>query len=173
MSDFRSTTSFIKCEDLKINEKRWPSDYTVDNAYLKYTNVGGLEWFAASDALNNEDGGVLNDYIVMNPQKGGSGVTLSANTSSFIRAGPGQLVGAAIGGGPDGRGTGITYTQRGQITIGLTEEDALVNARLARILTADDYDFEKKEPKLWTPSTDYKVDDGAGSTDEVTRGQTE
>ena len=124
MSDFRSTTSFIKCEDLKINEKRWPSDYTVDNAYLKYTNVGGLEWFAASDALNNEDGGVLNDYIVMNPQKGGSGVTLSANTSSFIRAGPGQLVGAAIGGGPDGRGTGITYTQRGQITIGLTEEDA-------------------------------------------------
>ena len=45
---------------------------------------------------------------------------------------------------------------------GLTEEDALVNARLARILTADDYDFERKEPKLWSPSSDYKVDDGAG-----------
>ena len=56
---------------------------------------------------------------------------------------------------------------------GLTEEDALVNARLARILTADDYDFEKKKPKLWTPSTDYKVDSGTGSTDEATRGQTE
>ena len=39
----------------------------------------------------------------------------------------------------------------------LTEEDALVNARLARILTADDYDFTKKEPKLWTPSPDYKI----------------
>jgi DNA polymerase-1 len=39
----------------------------------------------------------------------------------------------------------------------LTEEDALVNARLARILTADDYDFTKKEPKLWSPSPDYKI----------------
>ena len=44
----------------------------------------------------------------------------------------------------------------------LTEEDALVNARLARILTADDYDFDKKEPKLWSPSSDYKINDGAG-----------
>ena len=45
----------------------------------------------------------------------------------------------------------------------LTEEEALVNARLARILTADDYDFDKKEPKLWSPSSDYRVNDGAGS----------
>ncbi len=51
---------------------------------------------------------------------------------------------------------------------GLTEEDALVNARLARILTADDYDFDKKQPKLWSPSSDYKVDGGAGSKDETT-----
>ena len=46
---------------------------------------------------------------------------------------------------------------------GLTEEDALVNARLARILTADDYDFNKKQPKLWSPASDYKVNDGSGS----------
>ena len=46
---------------------------------------------------------------------------------------------------------------------GLTEEDALVNARLARILTADDYDFDKRQPKLWSPSSDYKVDNGARS----------
>jgi len=39
----------------------------------------------------------------------------------------------------------------------LTEQEALVNARLARILTADDYDFTKKEPILWSPATDYKV----------------
>jgi len=51
---------------------------------------------------------------------------------------------------------------------GLTEEDALVNARLARILTADDYDFERKEPKLWSPSSDYRVDDGAGSKTKAT-----
>jgi len=34
---------------------------------------------------------------------------------------------------------------------GLTEEDALVQARCARILRYQDYDFEKKEPILWTP----------------------
>lgn len=35
---------------------------------------------------------------------------------------------------------------------GLTEEDALVQARLARILRHTDYDFKRKEPILWTPS---------------------
>ena len=49
----------------------------------------------------------------------------------------------------------------------LTEEDALINARLARILTADDYDFKQKEPKLWSPAADYKVDDGTGSKNEA------
>ena len=45
----------------------------------------------------------------------------------------------------------------------LTEEDALINARLAKILTADDYDFNKQQPILWDPSSDYRVDDGARS----------
>ena len=44
---------------------------------------------------------------------------------------------------------------------GLSEEDALVNARLARILTVDDYDFEKRKPKLWSPSSSYRVNYGA------------
>jgi len=39
----------------------------------------------------------------------------------------------------------------------LTEADALINARLARILTFDDYDFDKQQPKLWSPTADYKV----------------
>ncbi len=51
---------------------------------------------------------------------------------------------------------------------GHSAEEALINARLARILTVDDYDFSKKEPILWTPSSDYKINDGAGSQDEVT-----
>lgn len=37
------------------------------------------------------------------------------------------------------------------ISKGLTEEDALRNARLARILRDSDYDFENKRPKLWLP----------------------
>jgi DNA polymerase-1 len=35
---------------------------------------------------------------------------------------------------------------------GLTEADALVQARVARILRASDYDFQKKEPILWSPT---------------------
>jgi DNA polymerase-1 len=34
---------------------------------------------------------------------------------------------------------------------GLTEDDALVQARVARILRASDYDFTAKVPILWTP----------------------
>jgi len=34
---------------------------------------------------------------------------------------------------------------------GLGEEEALTQARVARILRASDYDFQKKEPILWTP----------------------
>jgi len=36
---------------------------------------------------------------------------------------------------------------------GLTEADALTQARLARILRFTDWDSEKKEPILWTPTT--------------------
>ncbi len=49
-----------------------------------------------------------------------------------------------------------------------TKEDALVNARLAKILTADDYDFKKQKPILWSPAADYRVDDGTGSKTEST-----
>lgn len=40
---------------------------------------------------------------------------------------------------------------------GLTEYDAITNARLARILTVDDYDFKNKCPILWTPAADYQI----------------
>lgn len=39
---------------------------------------------------------------------------------------------------------------------GLTEEDALMNARVSRILRSEDWDREKKEVRLWTPPTDSK-----------------
>ena len=45
----------------------------------------------------------------------------------------------------------------------LTEEYALLNARLARILTAEDYDFTKRKPIPWTPKADYRIDSGTGS----------
>ena len=39
----------------------------------------------------------------------------------------------------------------------LNEYDAIRNARLAKILTYEDYDFDKQEPRLWTPSPDYEI----------------
>ena len=48
----------------------------------------------------------------------------------------------------------------------LTENDALTNARLARILTVDDYDFAKNRPILWSPSSGYEINHGARSKDE-------
>jgi DNA polymerase-1 len=38
------------------------------------------------------------------------------------------------------------------IKAGLTAEDALLNARMARILRADDYDFDTNTVKLWNPT---------------------
>jgi len=40
---------------------------------------------------------------------------------------------------------------------GLSEDIALENARLAKILTTEDYDHEKGEPVLWSPSADYRI----------------
>ena len=56
-----------------------------------------------------------------------------------------------------------TFTEKG-----LTEEDALTNARLARILTVTDYDFKNKRPIPWSPEADYKINDGTGSEAEDT-----
>ena len=44
----------------------------------------------------------------------------------------------------------------------LSEEIALMNARLAKILTTDDYDYDTQQPILWSPASDYKIKDGAG-----------
>lgn len=43
------------------------------------------------------------------------------------------------------------YIVSAYLKAGLTEEDALVQARCARILRGDEYNFETKEVKLWTP----------------------
>ena len=40
---------------------------------------------------------------------------------------------------------------------GLTKEDALIQARCARILQADDWNFETKTVRLWTPPEDIGV----------------
>ena len=43
----------------------------------------------------------------------------------------------------------------------LTEDDALMNARLARILTCTDYDPIQHTVIPWTPTADYRADSGA------------
>ena len=39
----------------------------------------------------------------------------------------------------------------------LGEDIALQNARLAKILTIDEYDFENKQVRLWTPDASYAI----------------
>ena len=51
----------------------------------------------------------------------------------------------------------------------LGEDAALMNARLARILTSKDYDPINRTVIPWTPTPGYTVDDGAGVQDEETR----
>ena len=49
---------------------------------------------------------------------------------------------------------------------GMSEEDALVNARLAKILQAENYDFTKHEPIPWTPTNaSCRADDGTAVQD--------
>jgi len=43
----------------------------------------------------------------------------------------------------------------------LDEDVALMNARLAKILTCEDYDDARGAVRYWSPTADYRVDDGA------------
>ena len=52
---------------------------------------------------------------------------------------------------------------------GLTEDDALRNAQLAKILQVTDYDFTTNQPIPWNPGADSKAIDGAGLQDETDR----
>lgn len=55
----------------------------------------------------------------------------------------------------------------------LTEKDALKNARLAKILTAEDYDFKSNRPILWNPpNAETRADDGAAIQDQEDEGST-
>lgn len=49
----------------------------------------------------------------------------------------------------------------------LDESEALKNARLAKILQVNDYDFTNQQPRLWSPGSDLGVDDGAAVQDET------
>ena len=50
----------------------------------------------------------------------------------------------------------------------LDEDTALMNARLARILTCNDYDQINKQVIPWTPTPGYRVDSGTGVQDQTT-----
>ena len=49
---------------------------------------------------------------------------------------------------------------------GLSDDDALLNARLAKILQAENYDFIAKEPILWTPTPSSGTDNGTAVQNE-------
>jgi DNA polymerase-1 len=51
----------------------------------------------------------------------------------------------------------------------LGEDVALINARLAKILQVEDYDFTNQEPRLWSPSSSDRDDNGAAVQNETDR----
>lgn len=55
------------------------------------------------------------------------------------------------------------------VKAGLTADDALLQARLARILRADEYDFTAKQPVLWTPDKLKQPAKAAGKRKHATR----
>ena len=76
-------------------------------------------------------------------------MSLKDKQSLFDRNQLGNL-GGNVGTNPPGDGNFFTDK-------GLNEYDAITNARLAKILTIDDYDTTKQEVILWTPEPDYEV----------------
>ena len=121
MSDFIINNSSISCNDLKINGLLWPNDYiNATNNYLRISNTGELSWQPASTIIQNDNTSSINNnyYMVMNPSLGSATTTLSPKTNDYLRVGLGSQTG-----GVDGRGTGLNYTPRGQLTIGLKAED--------------------------------------------------
>ena len=49
---------------------------------------------------------------------------------------------------------------------GLSDDDALLNARLAKILQHENYDFQLSQPILWSPASGHGPDNGAAVQDE-------
>ena len=125
MVDFIIQDSSIACNTLEINNVNFPTVY-VDNTYLKYTGSSGLIWDKGKiELLNINDSSNNNFYMILNESIGGPSVNninniSRANTTNYIRAGLGSQ-----SGGSDNLGTGLTYTSKGQLTIGLTDKDTL------------------------------------------------
>ena len=129
MGDFIVNNSSLSCRDLKINGQLWPNNYSnVNNYYLRFNDpetagIGdpsGISWQPASTVILNDNSSSINNnyYMVMNPGVGSTGSTLIPKTNNYLRSGLGSQTG-----GVDNKGTGLSYTPKGQITIGLTAED--------------------------------------------------
>jgi len=128
MSDFIINNSSVSCIDLKINGLLWPNDYrNSNNNYLRISNTGLLTWQPASSLIQNDNTSSINNnyYMVMNPSLGADNTSLSAKTNDYLRVGLGSQTG-----GVDGKGTGLNYTPRGQLTIGLTAEDTILSGNV-------------------------------------------
>ena len=126
MSGFLVNDDTISCNRFELAGEIFPDDYPVGNIskFLKYDPTGGgLNWgdnpveiFINNDASSN----IINEniYLVMNTTIGSSVNSLSPLTNDFLRVGMGNNTS-----GPDNLGTGVSNNSKGQITIGLTQED--------------------------------------------------
>ena len=122
MTEIFTNNSSLSCINLEINNELWPNDYPINNRFLKYTVNQGLSWELPQLTIDNKDENDVsigyNHYLVLNQERGSSLTDSVPITNNYLRAGLGTNTG-----GIDHQGTGLSYTPRGQITIGLNEED--------------------------------------------------
>ena len=147
MSDFIINNSSISCIDLKINGLLWPNDYSssVENGFLRFNTVDGLSWQPSQSLINNADDQTVpsfgnNYYLIMSSSIGSESTQLAPYTNNYLRAGLGSQTG-----GSDNCGTGITYTPKGQITIGLKEEDTNISQNSYGSTMTSHYSLTYKE----------------------------
>ena len=141
MSEFSVQDASLRCDFLTINQVPFPQTYPTISNFLKYdAQLQELVWDIASTsvATNETD----NEYLILSATKGNEGgsVTMNPKTSSNIRGGIGVRDDRGTSGGPDGKGTGLTYTPKGQITIGLTKENTdIISATNEKGVSMTDY----------------------------------
>ena len=115
--------SSISCTEISINGQVWPINYE-NNRYLRYKVNEGLIWDTVNTFIENDTSESIKDnyHMVLNNNLGSGSLSNPVNllpvTNDYLRAGLGSRTG-----GSDNSGTGLTYSPRGQITLGLKESD--------------------------------------------------
>jgi hypothetical protein len=122
-NEFRLGGKFEQLDGLTVGGVNFPSDFRdIDRKYLYYTKESGMRWTISGVDLYNDLSGDLS-YIINNQVLGAGTNFLAPRTNKYLMIGGSAYKSSLIDGGSDGKGTGLSGTIKGQLTIGLTPDD--------------------------------------------------